>query len=289
MCGRKIPLLELRQTLLTKHKECMRLATLDDIKVMTREEILTFMKFSHQKVNPNLTLQQQLQIKLKDIQHTRPLAIWHDHSTILNTGYNTLFAVWVIYDKAVFLTEEEYREKTGKRIPIIQALIEVPEIYMIAPSSSSPVDQLALISDRVECLQDFSISLTACNGEQIHDKLRFFCGDKPAQRGTQIGGIYKCGGCGCKDSMMQDLSHALHRQWRSLTTLQTLFTSGKYGNSPGQLKPLDCLKVSELREELHARGVPDTWNKLKPELQEVLATTLQGAQRVPTVLTVNPT
>ena len=289
ICGRKIPLLELRQTLLTKHKEYMRLATLDDIKVMTREEILTFMKFSHQKVNPNLTLQ-QLQTKLKDIQHTRTLAIWHDHSTILNTGY-ILFAVWVIYDKAVFLTEEEYREKTGKRIPSVQALTEVPEIYMIAPSSSSPVDQLALISDRVECLQDLSISLTACNGEQIHDKLRFFCGDKPAQqfeRGTQIGGIYKCGGCGCKDSMMQDLSHALHRQWRSLTTLQTLVTSGKYGNSPGQLKPLDSLKVSELREELHARGVPDTWNKLKPELQEVLATTLQGAQRVPTLLTVNP-
>ena len=139
---------------------------------------------------------------------------------------------------------------------------------MIAPSSSSPVDQLALISDRVECLQDLSISLTACNEKQIHDKLRFFCGDKPAQqfeRGTQIGSIYKCGGCGCKDSMMQDLSHALHRQGRSLTTLQTLVTSGKYGNSPGQLKPLDSLKVSELREELHARGVPDTWNKLKPK------------------------
>lgn len=171
----------------------------------------------------------------------------------------------------------------------MQAAIEVHEIYMVAPSSSSPSDQFALISDRTECLQDLSI---ACNGEKIHDKLRFFCGDKPAQqfeRGTQIGGIYKCGGCGIKDSMIPDISHALHRQWQSLSTLQTLVTSGKYGNTPRQLKPLDNLKVNELREELRAGQVTGTQTRLKPDLQEELATTLKGAQRVPTLLTMNPT
>ena len=86
-------------------------------------------------------------------------------------------------------------------------------IYMIAPSSSPPADQLALVGDRIECLQELSIPITATNGVQIHDCLRFFCGDKPAQqfeRGIQIGGTYKCGGCGCKDIMMMDLAHSLH-------------------------------------------------------------------------------
>ena len=192
----------------------------------------------------------------------------------------------------MYLTEAEYKEKTGKCITSVQKKVEVPEIYMIAPSSSSPSDQFALVSDRLECLQELSVPLTACNGEHIYDRLRFFYGDKPAaqfERGTQIGGTYKCGGCGCKDSMMLDLSHALNKPWRSIATLQSVVTSGKYGKTPGQLKPLDGLKVCQLREELNARGIKVTDKQLKPELAEKLALTLQGAQRAPTLLTGNPT
>ena len=54
------------------------------------------------------------------------------------------------------------------------------------------------------------------------------------------------------------------------------------------LKPLDNLKIGELQKELQARGY-DTTDKLKPELQERLCSLLKGAQRVPTILTLNPT
>ena len=103
------------------------------------------------------------------------LAIWHDHSTGLQTGY-ILFAVCVVYDQAVFLTESEYTAKTGKHADNIQALIEEPEVYMIAPSSSSPSDQIALVGDRLECLQELSSLSKAPNGEEVYDKLRFFVG-----------------------------------------------------------------------------------------------------------------
>lgn len=161
---------------------------------------------------------------------------------------------------------------------------------MIAPSSSSPSDQLALVGDRIECLHELSENLQATNCVSITDRMRFFCGDKPAQqfeRGTQIGGNYKCGGCGCKDAMMQDLAHALQCHWRSLADLQSLVLGGKYGNSLGTLKPLDGLKVNELREELEARG-KGTSGKLKPDMQDELSSILQGAQRVPTLLVLNP-
>lgn len=49
---------------------------------------------------------------------------------------------------------------------------------------------------------------------------------------------------------MQDLAHFLQCKWRSLTELQSLVLAGKYGNSPGRLKPFDSLKVDELRQEL---------------------------------------
>ena len=61
-------------------------------------------------------------------------------------------------------------------------------IHMIAPSTSSGDDQLSLVGDRIECLKEMSQSLTASNGVNITDTMRFFCGDKPAQqfeRGTQ--------------------------------------------------------------------------------------------------------
>ena len=47
------------------------------------------------------------------------------------------------------------------------------------------------------------------------------------------------------------------------------------------------LKVKELREELHARGIFDM-DKVKKELQEQLSEVLKGTQRVPTLLLLSP-
>ena len=162
---------------------------------------------------------------------------------------------------------------------------------MIAPSSSSPSDQLSLIGDRLECLTELSQMIASSRGIEFHDDLRFFCGDKPAQqfeRGTQIGGTFKCGSCGCKDFMMQDLAHALNCKWRSLTDLQQLVAAGTYGKKQGHLKPLDGLRIQELRNELQSRGY-QTGEKLKPVLQPELTELLAGAQRVPTILILDPT
>ena len=58
---------------------------------------------------------------------TRHLALWHDHSTILHTGY-ILFAVWILYDRKVFMTEE-YVSLSGQQISNLQEIIEEPVIY----------------------------------------------------------------------------------------------------------------------------------------------------------------
>ena len=88
--------------------------------------------------------------------------------------------------------------------------------------------------------------------------------------------------------MMADLAHALQKTWRSLDNLQHLILAGKFGNAPGKLKPLDGLLVADLREELKTRKII-TDGKKKPQLQSELTELLQGAQRVPTLLTQNPT
>jgi hypothetical protein len=88
--------------------------------------------------------------------------------------------------------------------------------------------------------------------------------------------------------MMADLAHVLQKTWRTLDDLQHLILAGKFGNASGKLKPLDGLLVADLREELKARKII-TDGKKKPQLQSELTELLQGAQRVPTLLTQNPT
>ena len=230
ICGRKISLIELRQNLLDKQLKYMRIGNPN---VKTNVELLDVATSAGFQYPSSLDLEVAY-TKLESYQHIRNFAMWHDHSTILRTGY-ILFAVWVVYDSLVFLTEDEYTTITGQLVLNVQEVIEEPAIYMIAPSSSSPEEQLALVPDRVECLQQFSQPILSKTGVQINDRLRFFCGDKPAQQfegGTQLGGNYKCGSCGCLSSLMQDLGHALHCKRRTLSDLQQLVLAGKFGNSP---------------------------------------------------------
>ena len=87
--------------------------------------------------------------------------------------------------------------------------------------------------------------------------------------------------------MLMDLPHTLHHSWRSLSDIQTLALAGTFGNKPGCLKPLDNLKVADLKKELQMRGV-QTHGILKPQLISTLTDILQGVQRVPTLLTLCP-
>lgn len=85
------------------------------------------------------------------------------------------------------------------------------------------------------------------NQVAIQDKLKIFISDKQAaqyERGTQIGGHYKYGGCGCKDSLMDDQAHALRCEWRSLEDLQAAEVAGKFGRQPLVLKTTQYLTVN---------------------------------------------
>ena len=193
-------MLEIHQKLLHQHLKYMRLMTNEKIKELTRERILRLMSIAHCQPSPNATIDELQQLAV--LQRSRTLAVWHDHSTVLRQGY-ILFAVWVVYDTGVYLTEGEHKAAHSST-PVKKNLheeIEQPQIHMIAPSASTLSDQLALVADRLECLQELEENVVAPNGVPLLDKMKFFCGDKPAQfeRGTQVGGAYICGGCGCKD------------------------------------------------------------------------------------------
>lgn len=102
----------------------------------------------------------------------RYLAIWGDHSSILNSGY-LLYTVKVIYTKDTFFTDEEMWDKFKKRINV-QSIVEQPEIYLVAQCQDSIAEKLSYVDNRREDIADIS---ELCVGDiRINDTMRFFTG-----------------------------------------------------------------------------------------------------------------
>lgn len=67
----------------------------------------------------------------------------------------------------------------------------------------------------------------------------------------------KCGGCGIRSNMTNDIAHALILKWRHLKKQQKIVLAGKLGKQ-ALLKPFSRLIVVQLAEELHSRSVSTT-------------------------------
>ena len=222
--GRKIPLIDIRRKLLDKHEPLMYLHTDEEMEKLSDEEIRTVLADRGITVNDP----QQLKDILKASERTRTIGVWHDHSTILGKGYVAV-TIKVLYDPAMF------KSHSDRNTAAIQALIEEPEIHILAMSTSSVEHQAALISDRLHCINEINEPLQTKNGITIEDRLRFFMGDKPAaqfERGTQVGGHYPCGSCGTHVTRFDDFAHCCSNRPRMIKDLQKLVIEGMSGMKP---------------------------------------------------------
>ena len=68
--------------------------------------------------------------KLKNMERTRHLAVWHDHYSVANHGY-LLFLVGAMYDPAIHLTDKQFKEKCGEEVEV-QKITEKAELYIVA-------------------------------------------------------------------------------------------------------------------------------------------------------------
>ncbi len=238
--------------LLAKHEKFMRMLTDQQIDSLSIEDV----KAKLQDFGENIVCHHE---SLKKLQRSRTLVLWHYHTIVAGSSYH-LMNIYSLYDDpAIYLSTGEYESNTGRKCSgTLQEIVEEPEHYMLSMASSTLSDQLATIADRLDCLPDLNIPVYSSNNVPINDSLKFFIGDHPAQsfeRGSQVGGNYKCGSCGCKSNRIDDLAHVFNCSWRSLFDLQQLVLKGKYGKKPGILKPFAGLKKDELQGELRVRGV----------------------------------
>ncbi|CAG2215738.1 unnamed protein product [Mytilus edulis] len=120
----------------------------------------------------------------------RHLKFWHDHSDILNRTYFSVM-VQCLYDKDLYLTNEEYAEKFPERKSVdVQGLVEKPKMYIFGQSKSKDIDQLSYSKTRADDLQSLETPTISNCKTEIHDILRIFTGDNPAR---QFGASHKRG------------------------------------------------------------------------------------------------
>ena len=113
--------------------------------------------------------------RLYELEYTRLLLIANDHADILGRSY-LMEVVGVIYDRAIFLTDVEYRSAHGKKI-CVQAAVEVPFIILLSMSGSTDEEQLRVVPDRAEDLHSVSTPLCQEVGDPLCDRLVGFTGD----------------------------------------------------------------------------------------------------------------
>lgn len=285
--GRKIPLLEIRARMLKEHESLGLLRVQNDeyYTAMTDAEVRSRLVQLGEDANTGEESEIETKERLKAMERKRHLMIWGDNSTLLNHGH-LLLTVNSVYDEALYYTNEEMKAK-GKGNIDVQAVVEIPHVYILGRCGSSEVDQLAYINTRKACLQSLDTKITTSNGVEITDIVRFFHGDGPEQEfeaGEQKGGNAGCASCSGDARKYKYLAVSLPRPHLTLSERLKKVLQGPAGKNKrnGGLKPFKDLRLEELRSECRARGLETDGQK--KELQEILKEEIGGIQRVPAMM-----
>ena len=203
-------------------------------------------------------------MKLKKLQRTRDLCIWHDGFSIANHGHLMMS----------ICTDDEYLNVFRKKVEI-QRKVEKPVMYLLArcPADDS---QLTCSNTRMEDMIDLSNSLTVRNDINIYDKRRFFKGDGPAcqhEAGQQKGGSFFGWFCSFDIVRCTDLAYTLNT---SMTYFRDCIRKVLATNSATDRSKNFCTKIfnnlqkHQIIEELKASDVKFTCTETKRSLQTKL-------------------
>ena len=117
--GRKMNFDYLCHKLFKKHKPCMWLTSEDVISKLYSEKLSQHVsKFEAIETNER----QYLTERLKKLERTQHLSLWHDHSVVLSRGY-MIVTLSVIFDEAVFDVSLYDERKHGVKL---QEYVEQP-------------------------------------------------------------------------------------------------------------------------------------------------------------------
>ena len=140
--GRKHQLSLIREKTNKKQEEYFRIFSDNQLNNMTNFDLIEETK-RIDEYDKFTSSNNDLKSKLKLFRRRRFLQFWQDGSTISNHGH-ILIMVNAVYDKALYMTDDEYYLKLGYH-KNVQAEVEKPKLYLIARCPSN--DQQMLYTD----------------------------------------------------------------------------------------------------------------------------------------------
>ncbi len=252
--GRKISLNKVRE--LELHRE-EKMGLLREMPTkLTINDVVAQLK-RYNRYIPSDT-EAQCRMKLEEVMTTRHLKVWADHSCITSHSY-FLVMVSVMYDPAVFITDEEYRVKF-KVAKSVQSLVEVPRIYILGLSDATEVEQAMYYEPIHQDLLKLDQPVYTEDNIAYSDTLRFFVGDLPgreSEAGQQRGGNNPCP-CGALASRHSDLKYSLQFIPPVIEDQRDIALAGDHESLIAKLKkgclyPFHNLSRKELEYELELR------------------------------------
>ena len=206
----------------------------------------------------------ELKTKLK-IHRRRFLQFWQDGATISNHGH-ILIMVNTVYDKAIYMTNEEYILKYGYHKDV-QAEVEKQEIYIFARCPSND-QQMLYTHTRNKDHKMTRYPTKILGGIYIHDVIRFFHGDGPASQlesDQQKGGDFPCWRCPVDIHKAYDVPYIYYQPIMGIKdrinkVLQT--NNSKMKAKSKHVHMFSNLKKHEIEIELEGRN----WNFLRKKI-----------------------
>ena len=100
----------------------MRVNGYKDVDSMSVEEVVERLTM----LNEDGENEEEMKERLKVMERTQHLMMWHDLSTVANHSH-LVFMVTCLYDQATFYTGSKYEVTTGRKVNI-QSLVEAPSL-----------------------------------------------------------------------------------------------------------------------------------------------------------------
>ena len=185
-----------------------------------------------------------------------------------------------MYDRDVFLPNEEYKQKYHNSLDI-KSIIEKPQVYLLACCPSND-QQILYIEEGLQDIRNPNLTITSSKHVPIKDELCIFKGDKRAaqfEAGQQKGGNFFL------------LYHTSKLPYMSLQNRIDHFLvsqASKEISNSRQLKLFDNLTKDAIVQELHERNVKFTCTSSAKDLNALLENEVHGVQRVPALMYNNP-
>ena len=133
-------LLDIRKKMLKKQEKYMKLRTYDELFLLTKDNILQELYQINELASDNFSQDNMFVLKkMKHFERTRHLMMWHGGSTLSSHSY-LFMMVSIVYDRAVFLANEEYEQNYHTSLDI-QSTVGKPQVYLLAccPSNDQQI------------------------------------------------------------------------------------------------------------------------------------------------------